>query len=302
MPPEPRQALGEEDLPPFYVEADAASMAAQQRFLRQFHAQLTLLVIAALAGALTVRGSTGPDWAGVIAAAAFGCTIVSRLYTGTQGYEKTWYDGRAAAESAKTLGWRFAVGGDPFPITMTVSEARKVLVSRLAELTDALKFVDVIPNRADDEVSPAMLELRTRRVEERISSYKHGRLEDQQAWYANKAQINAAAARRWLRLMFAAEALGLLMGLLKASGLVGIDFLGVAAAASAAVGAWIQVKQYRNLASAYSVTSRELRQVLTSMDAAMDEEGWARFVDEAEEAISREHTMWIASRQRPRAM
>jgi hypothetical protein len=30
--------------------------------------------------------------------------------------EQNWYEGRAAAESAHTLGWKYSVGANPFPV------------------------------------------------------------------------------------------------------------------------------------------------------------------------------------------
>jgi len=68
--------------------------------------------------------------------------------------------------------------------------------------------------------------------------------------------------------------------------------------ASALVGAgaaWVQTKQHQNLASAYEVASQELAVIGAHGDWASEEPAWAHFVDQAEEAISREHTTWRAS-------
>jgi hypothetical protein len=52
----------------------------------------------------------------------------------------------------------------------------------------------------------------------------------------------------------------------------------------------------RAFGEAYSLTSQELAAVRSDWDADRTEEEWAEFVDEAEEAISRKHTLWRASR------
>jgi hypothetical protein len=62
------------------------------------------------------------------------------------------------------------------------------------------------------------------------------------------------------------------------------------------VTAWVQAKQYQNLATAYGVTSQELSSVASEVATLTDEALWARFVREAEQTISREHTLWRASR------
>jgi SMODS and SLOG-associating 2TM effector domain 1 len=130
----------------------------------------------------------------------------------------------------------------------------------------------------------------------KMNSYQWHRVADQQRWYANKSSSNNIHARNWLIAFYTANALGLVGAALKASAVTNVDLLGILAAAAAAIGAWLEVKQHRSLAIAYNVTARELRRVLTLFDVAMSPDQWADFVDQAEEAISREHTMWVASR------
>ena len=55
------------------------------------------------------------------------------------------------------------------------------------------------------------------------------------------------------------------------------------------------MKQHSNLASAYGVTADELARIRQLIEEQASEEDWDRFVGEAEEAISREHSMWKAS-------
>jgi hypothetical protein len=74
------------------------------------------------------------------------------------------------------------------------------------------------------------------------------------------------------------------------------SLLGVAAAASASAAAWLQTRQHENLTTAYSVACQELASVRSLIEQNRDEATWAQFVEDAEEAISREHTMWRASR------
>ena len=75
-----------------------------------------------------------------------------------------------------------------------------------------------------------------------------------------------------------------------------IDLLGLAGAVIAAGAAWVQAKQHQTLANAYAVASQELAAISAQVDWASGEQEWAHFVDQAEEAISREHTLWRASR------
>lgn len=76
---------------------------------------------------------------------------------------------------------------------------------------------------------------------------------------------------------------------------INLDLLGIAGALAAAGIAWVRTRQYSSLAAAYSTTHRELTIVRERIRLAT-EANWAREVSDAEEAISREHTMWQASR------
>ena len=57
-----------------------------------------------------------------------------------------------------------------------------------------------------------------------------------------------------------------------------------------------EAKQHPNLATAYGIASQELASIATELATLPGEERWAAFVGQAEEAISREHTLWRASR------
>ena len=72
------------------------------------------------------------------------------------------------------------------------------------------------------------------------------------------------------------------------------------ATVGAATAAWVQAKQYATLASAYAIAiaiaNEELASIRVLSAHGTGEAAWAEFVDSAEGAISREHTMWRAPR------
>lgn len=74
-----------------------------------------------------------------------------------------------------------------------------------------------------------------------------------------------------------------------------IDSAGLLAVTISAGTAWASVKQYSPLASAYSITTKELG-IQASKLKTVREADWALVAADAEEAISREHTTWLASR------
>ena len=96
--------------------------------------------------------------------------------------------------------------------------------------------------------------------------------------------------------MLAIQSLGLAGALLKGTGLIDFDALGILAAAAAAVLAWLQIKQHATLAQSYSHAAYELSTIGALIDSVQSEAEWGRFVNDAENAISREHTAWRARR------
>ena len=133
-------------------------------------------------------------------------------------------------------------------------------------------------------------------LDERRRAYISERIDGQRRWYESKALHNQKSARRWRLALVAIESAGVLAALLRAIGLIRIDLAGIAAAIAAAGVAWLSLKQHESLARAYAYAALELALASTRLQSVIDEEEWASEVDKAESAISREHTMWRASR------
>lgn len=60
--------------------------------------------------------------------------------------------------------------------------------------------------------------------------------------------------------------------------------------------AWTQIKQYKTLAESYGLTTQELGIIEERSKGILKNDEFSNFVIEAEAAISREHTVWLARR------
>ncbi|MEV6974207.1 DUF4231 domain-containing protein [Kitasatospora sp. NPDC093806] len=290
----PHEAFTWHRLPPFFQDADAESIRSKRRYFGQLRLNLVILFLAAAVGVVTLRThDDGLDWAGFAAALAFVSSILLRLYIVEQRDERRWYECRAAAESCKTLAWRYAVCGDPFPESMPADEARRLFIARLREISLGLDIVDV---SAGLDINEAMERCRAGSLSERIATYRDNRLAEQVDWYARMAKLRDRQSRIWRRLALLGEMIGIVAGVLKAYNVLAIDLLGVVSAGVAGITAWAQSQRLETEASAYSLTAREIRHIYSLTDDGADPEGWAGFVDQAEAAISREHTMWASGR------
>lgn len=284
--------------PDFFTDADQASLDGQRRYTSAVRNQLIGLLVAAVAGVFTwqINGS-GADWFGILAAAAFAATVLQRGYLWQTRPDKEWYAGRAAAESAKTLTYRYAFCADPFPQNMNEHQAAVLFLDRLKDVRRKLGNVMVIPQPGGQgEITEGMRKMRHQPLATRKSTYLSSRIIEQRNWYSRKARFNDRRARLWSIFMVAMELAGFIGAVLKASNILHVDLLGLASAIVAATAAWMEMRQHNNLATAYSVAARELSEAHELGMHVADEGAWSGFVANAEEAISREHTMWAASR------
>jgi hypothetical protein len=287
--------LNPADLPSTFRAADDAALRGQRSAVRWRKAQLVLLLVAAGAG-IVPRDSSGFQLASTIAIVAFAFALVYELARASSVPEGTWYRGRAGAESIKTVSWKYAVGGLPFPIGESRADQR--YVDTLAGIVRALSDVDwsLGGQEQTTQITDGLRNLRSSPLEDRIAVYRRDRIADQRRWYHSKAVAARRGSRQFSLLVTVATAIGLGAALAQLLGAGDLGIAGVAASAAAAAAAWTQFRQHDAIASAYAVAARELTLADESLATCQDEKLWATLVEESEAAISREHTMWAAKR------
>jgi SMODS and SLOG-associating 2TM effector domain 1/SMODS and SLOG-associating 2TM effector domain 3 len=282
----------EDHMPGIFGAAETVSGTGQSRFKRLAGSALILLVVSA-AGGLFEK-----SWAGWLSAATF---AVSTVLTGVWFYrraERDWYDGRAGAESAKSLTFKYAVGGEPFAVDSGDCDAFYTdALGQLATQLNALgSSVSAAGMPAD---TTALQRLRDQDRRSRMEVYRIQRLEDQRNWYSRRAGDYQTTARRWQVAMVAFELAGVTGAVLKGLDVVKLDLLSFCAAAAAGAAAWLTAGDYLATARAYSFAAFELDAALQQLDTIGSETTWARFVADAEQAMSREHTVWVTRRREP---
>ncbi|MGW0599613.1 DUF4231 domain-containing protein [Streptomyces sp. NPDC002776] len=294
-------ALLPDDMPAVQRAADLASLEGQRSYLRWTRWRLYFVIAAAVAGVFT--GSTDGEGRKALIVASlvfFLLALATEIVLLSTRPEETWYHGRAVAESAKTLAWKFAVCADPFPRTMSRADAERLLNQQLSDIVAESPILADYSSTGSEQVSTKMKDLRDASLQTRKSAYTEGRVDDQKAWYSKNARRNEKSSLLWRCILLALEVLGAVSALLMLVDATSIEFGSALAAGVAAGGAWIEVKQFDNLASAYALTATELALVRSAAQPVDDEGPWSAYVNSAEQAISREHTMWLARRVRTR--
>jgi hypothetical protein len=285
-------------LPALFRAADRASLAAQRKFLWRRRTELALLVAAAVCGLIPTEGvyfGTHVVPGSILAGVLFFVAGLLETSVVTIQPERTWYQGRAVAESIKTLAWRYAVAGEPF--ATDAGDADSTLLQRFQQVVEQFPQLGTLPSAdVDSEITTWMHSLRSAPLTERRLTYSHSRIEDQRRWYAQKAAWNRQRAYMWSVGTLVLQFVGIVAAFARGFKLEPLDLLSVVAVLSAVAVAWLQIKQHATLAESYSVAALELSAIRNIMPATSDEAKWAHFVDESETAISREHTTWRAKR------
>ncbi|WP_433262357.1 DUF4231 domain-containing protein [Actinosynnema sp. CS-041913] len=285
------------DLPGLFEAADAAALDGQRRYVRTVRLRLVLAVLAAASGIFTwLVGRV--DLAAIGTAIALAAVTVTEVNLKSTRPEDRWYDGRALAESAKSLAWKFSVGGAPFAKGRPERDVEREFIAQLRTLLEEAPTTAITPSRRP-VVTDAMRALRAADLATRQQAYLRERIADQQDWYSDRARRNERRAGWWRTSLLAIEVAGIGAALAKAVGVIRIDLAGVVAAVIAAGTAWMSVRQLSTLARAYTFAANELGIVRGRLELVSDEAAWSAEVADAEDAVSREHTMWRASRTRP---
>jgi hypothetical protein len=212
-----------------------------------------------------------------------------------------WYEARAVAEQAKSLAWRYAVFGPPFDRRdETLEETNQRFVDALTPLSMQSDMLD--PPELSGEISESMRSLRTDPDEAiRRRAFVHRRLEDQLSWYAARARRDDAIATRWDITLYAVIAVAVLAGAFLASHGSYSRWLGpvisLAAGASGAIGAWVAVRRFSNLATSYRGTARQLSLLAALAPDKDTPEEWSSFVAQIEDLINHEHAQWLSMRR-----
>jgi len=285
--------LIDDDLPGFYKDASKASAKGQTSYLRFSRARFAAAICAAVGGAFAVS-SENLDWFALVALSGFIVALIADIYLAIAQPERDWYAGRALAESTKTLAWRYSVRGAPFAEEIPEDELRALLRSRFRQVSERGR--DRITILSEKPVVTKKMEsLRDATFAQRKEVYIRDRTLKQRIWYTEKAECNSRRAKFWRLTLITGEVIATVLASLRLRGDVNFDFAGILAAGVTASAAWLALKQHSQLASAYRIAARELA---IQEDALQDttEENWPQAVADAEEAISREHTMWLASR------
>lgn len=289
-----------DDYPWLFCASDEASRGAQKSYFRILATQLTLFFVVGLLGTILrlFSASFQKHLSGTMAlllAIAIIVTLISR----ERKFDKIWFDSRAVAESAKTAAWRFMMSAPPFQ-PQGAADIEPAFIGELDEIKKARSGIDEYLSghaQSAKPISQFMQDLRAGDLANRKSVYLQDRVLDQKDWYGSKATWNRKQKALWYWIGLGLQIVALGLAIFSASyGPFPFNLVGVLMAAAASLAAWSQAKRHDDLSNSYSMAAQELQNIQTLIERTEDENSFRALVDQGEEAISREHTMWCARR------
>ena len=134
---------------------------------------------------------------------------------------------------------------------------------------------------------------------ERKEYYINERIKEQKKWYSDKAEFNKRKYDMWFVVIILAQFLSLvsIIVLIK-NPTLDWNLVGLFTTISAAAISWLQLKQHQELKQAYTTAAQELNFIEASSSTVTTENELSRFVLDSENAISREHTLWLAQKRK----
>jgi hypothetical protein len=182
------------------------------------------------------------------------------------------------------------------PAGLTRSQAYLTEWTRLKERLPELQTQFALTTPSGELITDWMRETSELPILDRVALYRQYRLEDQLKWYSNKANLNATRRSQWFWALFLIEAASILYAALQAWLLPRVSLLGFLGAFSAGIVAWIQIKRHSDLSTSYAVAAEDLALISERFKLAFDQKSVNALVENVEEAVSREHSMWLARR------
>lgn len=280
------------DYPALFISADEASNSYQFLHLRLVKAEYATLFIAAVFSLHFLHGVAYYT----IYAFVFVVGLAISLTRTLRKPEQDWYRCRALAESVKTLTWRYMMHAHPFDANpqQNRAEFRNQLDLLFSDNRTTAEKID--PNwSANDQITPMMDEIHSKSRQERMTYYLENRVNDQRRWYVKKAAKNRSDARFW----FLIGAIGYLFAAAMALSRIALPdwkywpIEPIIVLAASIVG-WTQIKKFNELSAAYTVSAHEIGLIQPRAQEVTSDAKFSEFVNDAEKAFSREHTLWIA--------
>lgn len=293
--------INNSDFPNYFIAGDNASLLAQKTYVRYVRWDLILMCVSATLAIYNYNNEDTKRLVYIISGLILLVPFTLSLIIKSKKYEDVWYRGRALAESAKTLTWRFITKAEYFEDNLSAQDVEKRFIERIKEVREEFKDINTSLKASDlqkDIITPKMLEIRKLDLQGRKDFYLKNRIDNQIEWYTSKADTNKTKYENWFWAVIIVQFLAIIsVGFLILYPNSDFNLVGIFTTLSASFFSWLQLKKYQENKEAYTTAMSELNLIRNEVKFISSEEVFAKFVLDSENAMSREHTMWLAQKR-----
>ncbi len=281
--------------PLLFKIADTKSKKSQNIFIRLNIFILLLLILSSVSSIYTTVPKNITTFSTI-------CLILSTLFNIYILFfrpEKSWYEGRAIAESVKTLTWKFITNTKPFKISLQQEKAEQIFNENLKKIIGQRRdfYILIGQNYPDGNmISDEMISIRNCSFEERKKKYVEDRIQDQNNLYSYKTKQNALNKNISLGLIIGFQIVAIFVFIFEKNLFINYSFTSILITMTSVFMTWLQLKRFQELTDAYGITATELKFIKEKSKFILDDNQLEKYVDDTETAISREHTLWLARR------
>lgn len=263
---------------------------------------LIMMITGALLTILKLQFSNASVAVYIISTVMLIAGLIITLLLKFKKFEDVWYQGRALAESVKTLTWRFISCSEGFEVEKSIDDSKKHFLSKIEELQTQFKTYTqhfdsntlLLPNITEEMVS-----LRSKSLDDRKNYYSKKRIGDQKNWYSTKAEYNRKKQNFWFIVVLVSQFLAICASLfLTLKPCSTWNFVGLFTTIASVGVAWNQLKQHQDHKQAYITAAFELQLIDEKGASIKLEEEFSKYVLDSENAISREHTLWLVQKRK----
>jgi SMODS and SLOG-associating 2TM effector domain 1/SMODS and SLOG-associating 2TM effector domain 3 len=291
----------DKDFPNYFIAGDKASLLAQSNYTKFVRCDLILMVLASSLSIYNYQTEDSKIIIYVISGLLLLVATILSLVIKNKKYEDIWYRGRALAESCKTLTWRYVTCSEYFENNLNTAIVDKKFSDRIREINN--EFSDLVgvlnaKHIALPIITNEMHRIRSLGLNERKKYYLENRINNQISWYSTKAETNKNKYESWFWAVIVAQILAIIsiVFLIKYP-MSNFNLVGLFSTFSASCFSWLQLKKYQENKEAYTTATSELNMIKIELNSTSTETEFSKFVLDSENAMSREHTLWIAQKR-----
>ncbi|MDR1363947.1 MAG: DUF4231 domain-containing protein [Spirochaetaceae bacterium] len=281
------------DYPAIYKEADNISNKTQKQYLVLLGVFLCILIVSSV-----LFTYLNDIFVIKIANAIISLAIVVFSFVFYfNNYQGVWYNARAVAESIKTISWRYAIKADPY--NTPDDNAKKLFLKTIKHIIDMnhdfQKCIEA--DYGDQQLIPeSMTKIRQLPFNERLDIYQKHRIIEQRDWYIKKSKFNKKRSSLLFCMLIILSFILTIFIFLSFSNTTNNFILpvGILLSMISVLFTWVQTKKYKELEKSYALTAHEIGFIDAQKDEVKTDDLLSEYVDNSENAFSREHTQWIA--------